>query len=178
MKQKKRFKKDEEVRTKKPKMKEKEPVWCDARKSEYFYVNSQGNLFPCAYIARDVMEDKKMNRQYIKPDFQNIVATLKLADMFYESSFSSIKNIPLKYRFAVVVARRLYRQIGRKILSKGNMENYEKSGKIYVNYFGKVFQTFLSLFDLMVLFLKNIEPHQRQREHEIISEDVNLDERI
>ena len=129
-------------------------------------------------IARDVIEDKKMNRQYIKPDFENIEATLKLADMFYESSFSSIKNIPFKCRFAIVVAMRVYRQIGRKILNKGNMENYEKSGKIYVNYFGKVFQTFLSLFDLMVLFLKNIEPHQRQREHEIISEDINLDERI
>ena len=31
-------------------------------------------------IARDVIEDKKMNRQYIKPDFENIEATLKLAD--------------------------------------------------------------------------------------------------
>ena len=102
-------------------------------------------------IARDVIEDKKMSRQYIKPDFENIVATLKLADMFYESSFSSIKNIPFKYRFSIIVARRVYRQIGRKILNKGNMENYEKSGKIYVNNFGKLFQTFLSLFDLMIL---------------------------
>ena len=66
-------------------------------------------------IARDVIEDKKMNRQYIKPDFENIEATLKLADMFYESSFSSIKNIPFKYKFAIIVARRVYRQIGRKI---------------------------------------------------------------
>tara|TARA_B100001121_G_scaffold150073_1_gene131316 strand:- start:75 stop:701 length:627 start_codon:yes stop_codon:yes gene_type:complete len=129
-------------------------------------------------IARDVIEDKKMNRQYIKSDFENIKATLKLADMFYESSFSSIKKIPFKYRFAIIVARRVYRQIGRKIINKGNMENYEKSGKIYVNNFGKIFQTFLSLFDLMILFLKNIEPHQRKREHEIISEDINLDERV
>ena len=129
-------------------------------------------------IARDVIEDKKMNRQYIKSDFENIEATLKLADMFYESSFSSIKNIPIKYRFAIIVARRVYRQIGRKIKKKGNMNKYEKSGKIYVNNFGKVFQTFLSLFDLIILFLKNIEPHQRIREHEIISEDINLDERL
>ena len=129
-------------------------------------------------IARDVVEDKKMNRQYIKPDFEDIEATLKLADMFYESSFSSIKSIPLKYRFAIIVARRVYRQIGRKILNKRNMENYEKSGKIYVNNFGKIFQTFLALFDFLILFLKNIEPHQRQREYEIISEDINLDERI
>ena len=129
-------------------------------------------------IARDVIEDQKMNRQYIKPDFENIKATLKLADMFYESSFTSIKNIPFKYKFAIIVARRVYRQIGRKILKKGGMNNYEKAGKIYINNFGKIFQTFLSLFDLMLLYLKNIEPHQRLREHEIIGEDINLDERI
>jgi len=129
-------------------------------------------------IARDVLEDKKMNRQYIKPDFENIEATLKLADLFYESSFSSINKIPFKYRFAIIVARRLYRQIGRKIIQKKSMENYKKSGKIYVNNFGKIYQTILSLFDLIFLFLKNVESHQRRNEHKIISEEVNLDERI
>ena len=129
-------------------------------------------------IARDVIEDKKMNRQYIKTDFENIEATLKLADMFYESSYTSIKKIPFKYRFAIIVARRVYRQIGRKIIQKRNMENYEKSGKIYVNNFGKIYQTILSLFDLMFLYLKDVESHQRIREHEIIREEINLDERI
>ena len=129
-------------------------------------------------IARDVIEDKKMNRQYIKPDFENIEATLKLADMFYESSYTSIKKIPFKYRFAIIVARRVYRQIGRKIIQKRNMENYEKSGKIYVNNFGKIYQTILSLFDFMFLYLKDVESHQRIKEHEIIREEINLDERI
>ena len=129
-------------------------------------------------IARDVIEDKKMNRQYIKPDFENIEATLKLADMFYESSYTSIKKIPFKYRFAIIVARRVYRQIGRKIIQKRNMENYEKSGKIYVNNFEKIYQTILCLFDLMFLYLKDVESHQRIREHEIIREEINLDERI
>ena len=129
-------------------------------------------------IARDVVEDQKMNRQYIKPDFENIEATLKLADMFYESSFTSIKNIPFKYRFAIIVARRVYRQIGKKIIQKKNIENYEKSGKIYVNNFGKIYQTILSLFDLIFLFLKDIESHERMKEHEIIKEEINLDERI
>ena len=129
-------------------------------------------------IARDVIEDQKMNRQYIKPDFENIEATLKLADMFYESSFSSINKIPFKYRFAIIVARRVYRQIGRKIIQKRNMESYEKSGKIYVNNLGKIYQTILSMFDLVLLFLKDVESHQRIKEHKIISEEVDLDERI
>ena len=129
-------------------------------------------------IARDVIEDQKMNRQYIKPDFENIKATLKLADMFYQSSFTSIKKIPFKYRFAIIVARRVYRQIGRKIIQKKSMESYEKSGKIYVNNFGKIYQTILSLFDLILLFFKDIESHQRIKEHEIIRTEVNIDERI
>ena len=129
-------------------------------------------------IARDVVEDKKMNREYIKPDFENIQATLKLAEMFYESSFSSIQKIPFRYKFSIIVARRIYRQIGRKILQKGNMENYTKSGKIYINNFEKTYQTIISIFDLILIYLKEIEPHQRAEEHAIISQEVDLDERI
>ena len=129
-------------------------------------------------IARDVVEDKKMNREYIKPDFENIKATLKLAEMFYESSFSSIQKIPFRYKFSIIVARRIYRQIGRKILQKGSMENYEKSGKIYINNFEKTYQTIISIFDLILIYLKEIEPHQRAEEHAIISQEVDLDERI
>ena len=129
-------------------------------------------------IARDVIEDKKMNREYIKPDFENIQATLKLAEMFYESSFSSIQTIPFRYKFSIIVARRIYRQIGRKILQKGNMENYEKSGKIYVNNFEKIYHTIISIFDLILVYLKEIESHQRTKEHAIICQEVDLDERI
>ena len=129
-------------------------------------------------IARDVIEDKKMNREYIKPDFENIQATINLSEMFYESSFSSIQKIPFKYKFSIIVARRIYRQIGRKILQKGNMENYEKSGKIYVNNFEKIYQTIISIFDLILINLKEVEPHQRANEHAIISQEVDLDERI
>ena len=129
-------------------------------------------------IARDVIEDQKMNREYIKPNFESIEATIKLADMFYESSFSSIKKIPFKFRFAIIVARRVYRQIGRKIIQKRNIETYQKSGKIYVNSFEKVFQTILSLWDLIILFFIDIESHQRTNEYNIINEEINLDERL
>ena len=129
-------------------------------------------------IARDVIEDKKMNREYIKPDFENIQATLKLAEMFYESSFTSIQKIPFKYKFSIIVARRIYRQIGRKILQKGSMKNYEKSGKIYVNNFEKIYHTVISIFDLILVYLKETETHQRAKEHAIISQEVDLDERI
>ena len=97
-------------------------------------------------IARDVIEDKKMNREYIKPDFENIQATLKLAEMFYESSFSSIQKIPFRYKFSIIVARRIYRQIGRKILQKGYMKimkNQERFMSIIMRKF--ITQLFLYL---------------------------------
>ena len=53
---------------------------------------------------------------------------------------ASIKEIQLSLRFAILVARRIYREIGYNILKKKNMENYKNSGKIYVSNFGKLFQ--------------------------------------
>ena len=84
-------------------------------------------------ISRDVIEDESNNRFYIKKNFDEIKRILKIADKFYNNSFISIKKIPFFLRFSILVARRVYRQIGNEILKKGNLENYNKSGKIYVN---------------------------------------------
>ena len=129
-------------------------------------------------IARDVVEDNKKNRKYINSNFESIRNTLKTADTFYESSFSSIRDIPIRYRFAILVARRVYRQIGSNILSKKNIENYNKSGKIYVSSFGKFFQTILAIFDFFILFTMNLKEHNKEAEHQIINEEINLNERI
>ena len=129
-------------------------------------------------ISRDVVEDGKKNREYIEPNFEEIKKNIFLADQFYNSSFSSIKKIPLKFRFAILVARRIYRQIGYKILKKKTMENYKKSGKIYVSKFEKLIQTILSLYDLYKLALTNLEKHQMEKEYFLIKNEINLDERI
>ena len=129
-------------------------------------------------IARDVVEDNKKNRKYINSNFESIRNTLKTADTFYESSFSSIRDIPIRYRFAILVARRVYRQIGSNILSKKNIENYNKSGKIYVSSFGKFFQTILAIFDFFILFTMNLKEHNKEVEHQLINEEINLNERI
>ena len=47
-----------------------------------------------------------------------------------------------------------------------------------MNNFEKIYQTVLSVFDFLLLFLKDIENHQRKREYEIISQEVDLDARI
>jgi len=129
-------------------------------------------------IARDVIEDSKRNRYYIDFNFETIVEKLKLADSFYDSSFKSIKEIPLSSRFAILVARRIYREIGNEILNKKNIDNYKNSGKIYVSNFNKINQTFLSIVDLIKLIFVKPDEHLRKDEHDIINEQINLNERI
>ena len=129
-------------------------------------------------IARDVIEDSNRNRKYISLNFETIKETLQLADLFYDSAYNSIQDIPINCRFAILVARRIYRQIGKEIISKKNIESYISSGKIYVSKIGKINQTFLSILDFFKLMFVNSVDHQRCEEHNYIKEKVNLDERI
>jgi 15-cis-phytoene synthase len=129
-------------------------------------------------IARDVVEDKKRNRTYIKADFNLISETIFLADIFYRSSFPAIKNIPIFSRFAILVARRIYKRIGYEILSKKNLENYIIAGRIYVSALFKVIETFLSVFDFIKLFFINSNDQEKQNEHIMLHKEINLNERI
>ena len=129
-------------------------------------------------ISRDVVEDANNNRFYISSDFSSIKETIKLADQFYESSFSSIKKIPISFRFAILVARRVYRKIGYNILKKKSIENYNSAGKIYVSNMSKIFQTFLSIYDFIFLLLIKSNDHSKQKEHLIINDEINLNERF
>jgi len=129
-------------------------------------------------IARDVVEDSKINRFYIKSDFKTISDTLALADFFYKSSFTAIKKIPFKFRFAILVARRVYKRIGDKILRTKNIETYNKAGKIYVNKLEKIFQTVFSILDFIILLLSKQKSSYMNNEHLLINEEINLDERV
>ena len=129
-------------------------------------------------ISRDVVEDSKNNRFYINENFEEISSTINLADTFYKNSFYSIKDIPISFRFSILVARRIYRKIGYKILSKKNLENYQNSGKIYVSNAEKIIETFLSIFDLIFLSFSYKKDDQIQYDHSLINEEINLDERI
>ena len=129
-------------------------------------------------IARDVCEDKARNRQYIDHDFLAIQKIISESQIFYENSFNSISNIPIRSRFSVIVARRIYRKIGDYILKQKNIDNYNKAGKIYVPMVEKIIQTFLSVFDFIkLLFIKDLN-YNNQTNHNILNQEINLNERI
>ena len=129
-------------------------------------------------ISRDVIEDSKINRFYINENFEEIYSTIKLADTFYNNSFYSIKEMPLNFRFSILVARRIYRKIGYKIINKKTFENYKKSGKIYVSNIEKVIETIFAVLDLIKLSFTNIKDDKIQHNHFLINEEINLNERI
>jgi len=129
-------------------------------------------------IARDVVEDEKSNRSYIESKFSSIKQTIEDSEVFYEKSFDSISKIPLRSRFSVIVARRVYKKINDYILKQKNIENYIKAGKIYVPLTSKINETFLSIFDfLKLLFVKNIS-YDNHENHNILAREINLNERI
>ena len=133
-------------------------------------------------ISRDVVEDEKKNRIYLIKNSKDTILDIKniisKADSFYDSSFVGIKDIPLNCRFSIVVARRVYRQIGKKILQKKDVDSYRRAGKIYVSNFEKVIQTIFSLLDLIMLFFIKPRKHEKENEYNLINEDIGLNERI
>ena len=129
-------------------------------------------------ISRDVIEDKNNDREYIESNFLILKNTIHKADNFYESSFYAIKDIPLICRFSIIVARRVYREIGRKILKISDFENYKCSGKVYLNNFEKLIQTFFSLGDIFKLMFTTKNTNLTVIDHSLINEDINLNERF
>ena len=148
------------------------------KKSSLMSAIDLGIAMQLTNISRDVIEDSKNNRFYINDNFEEISSTINLADTFYKNSFYSIKDIPISFRFSILVARRIYRKIGHKILSKKNLQNYQNSGKVYVSNTEKILETFLSIFDLIKLSFSYKKDDQIQRDHSLINEEINLDERI
>ena len=133
-------------------------------------------------IARDVVEDEKKNRFYLIKSsndvFKSIQNIIIKADSFYDSSFEGIKDIPLNSRFSIIVARRVYRQIGKKICNQKDISHYRQAGKIYVSNFGKIIQTLFSLKDLIILFFVKEKKYEKELEYNLINEDIGLNERI
>ena len=149
-----------------------------SKKSSLMSAIDLGIAMQLTNISRDVIEDLNKNRSYINESFDDIKSTLKLSEKFYENSFYSIKEIPFGFRFSILVARRVYRKIGYKILKQKNFKSYKESGKIYVSNFEKIIQTLLSILDLIKLFLIKRNDEDIIHDHILLNREINLNERI
>lgn len=101
-----------------------------------------GLAFQLTNICRDVMDDAKAGRIYLPLDWlkaagvapaaeavldvsnRNAVAhvvakVLAEADRYYASSSEGARELPLRAAAAILAARNIYREIGRKVLARG-----------------------------------------------------------
>ncbi len=151
-------------------------------------------------ICRDVLEDAKNERIYlpsldlkeknvnlfgltsqikITSDSGNEIANLKelvkrqldLADVYYKSSFKGLAYIPLRPRFAILLASNIYKAIGDKIRKQG----YNVlSGRTYLSKTEKVWVSIKAFFKV---FHKNfwVAGSHDPRLHVYIQDLVNAD---
>ena len=111
------------------------------------------------------------NRFYINENINVIKSTIELSNIFYESSFWAIRQIPLSFRFSILVARRVYKRIGYKISKKNTLAEYETSRKIYVTKLEKIYETMMSITDLLKLNFINKNNYTIDKDHDLINEE-------
>ena len=119
-------------------------------------------------IARDVLEDAKMDRRYLPANWFDaplspetianaandchlpvaaaINQLLELADQYYASALIGIHLLPWRSRFSIIVALRVYGQIGRQ-LKQGGLQWWR--GRTVVNKITKARLSITSLIDLL-----------------------------
>ena len=101
-----------------------------------YYAIDLGIAMQITNICRDVFEDAANRRIYIPKEimpnddlnsidnqeiFKYVCELHDFAEEYYSSALNGITSIPLKSRFSILLALRLYQAIGRKILSNENL---------------------------------------------------------
>lgn len=89
------FKQSPETRKAVPKRKERDPVWCSARKDNYFYVSATKNVYPCFYIARDVTENRLYPYHPIDYEYNmryNSLNNFSVGEIIYNKDFSNVSE--------------------------------------------------------------------------------------
>ncbi len=142
-------------------------------------------------ICRDVLIDHRNGRVYLPDDMTNgielssisdaelidIVSQLVLlADQYYQSAVDGLKFIPIRSRFSILYALRLYQAIGHKILKYRN-KFFER--KINTSSIEKLKILIKSLFEFTMMLLPSfkIQTH-RKNLHQSLHGLPYVDERL
>jgi len=140
---------------------------------KYFAIDL-GVAMQLTNICRDINEDAEINRVYLPKDMINLPidsfknptkenikkinlvrnTLLTLANNYYESGDKGIAHLPSKTARAVLIASRLYQNIGIKII---NTNASYVSQRVYLNKFEKIKITLKLL--LKFNYKKDIENH-------------------
>jgi phytoene synthase len=134
-------------------------------------------------IARDVLEDAKMERRYLPGELVNTLSALQiqlanfehrqqiqdaikvlinLAEEYYQSGLAGLYYLPLRNRQAIAVAAYVYRDIGRKLL-KNDCRYWE--GRIFVSKLRKISLASQALWHLKTSAIASHETEHQNKLH-------------
>ena len=131
-------------------------------------------------ICRDISEDLTNGRVYIpktmlpgdtisikdKAVFSCISELLILSEKYYESALHGIKHIPMRSRFSILLALRLYQAIGKKIKRSKNKYSVKK---INTTKFEKFIILISCFFEFLFMHLFSVRKTKHNPElHEAI----------
>lgn len=158
----------------------------------YKYAIDLGIAMQLTNIARDVLEDATMHRRYIPGEWLDdltakqivtpsqqqkskvqlaIKRLLALADQYYESGFSGIMMLPKNHQLGILVAGKVYRQIGIKI-TKQNYTYWQ--GRTVVSNSTKLLLASRCLWEHHLLRVKNHHIEHAEQLHLPIKHLINL----
>ena len=142
-------------------------------------------------ICRDVLVDYRDGRVYLPDDMTKgldisaiedaellkIVSSLIVyADKYYESAVDGLRFVPIRSRFSILYALRLYQAIGHNILKHGN-KYFEK--KINTSQTDKLLILIKSFIEFIVMFLPRLKNHKHQKNlHDPLHGLPYVDEKI
>ncbi len=131
------------------------------------YAVDLGLAMQLTNICRDVREDARLNRVYIPSEILKrhgmsstqliegrftggqlagaVDEVLELAERLYNRSLFGMQYIPFRSRVAILVARRVYREIGRKLRRVHDSNPFH--GRTVVSFSGKCVQGILGVID-------------------------------
>ena len=104
--------------------------------NDKYYAIDLGIAMQITNICRDIYDDAASKRIYIPREimpqddldsidntelFKNVCKLHSFSENYYTSALDGIASIPLKSRFSILLALRLYQGIGRKILNNKDL---------------------------------------------------------
>jgi len=140
---------------------------CDNQRADSFAIDL-GIAMQLTNISRDVLEDAKMGRRYLPASWVDLPASeiaaadidshqpiaiavdrlLDLAEGYYQSALLGIQLLPFRSRLSIIVALRVYRQIGW-VLKRRSLPWWK--GRVFVTNPEKALLSLRSLGDLKPL---------------------------
>ena len=116
--------------------------------------------------AKDIVDESKSKFRVIKNNMQNLEL---LATHYYESALHGLRYIPLRSRFVILIALRLYQAIGKKVLRKNHIYSDKK---LYINMFEKILIIIKTFLEFVIFHIYSVKKNNHKPLNHLYIKDL------